>query len=546
VNGIKVIVTTRLLHVCRQMDCQPKVMICMCPLSCYNEDEYEYADEDEVDENWDLFMINLGHGGTPKILPYEIDEVARCIIRRFHGLQLGIKVMARTMKGVNDICRWEYVLNKLKKLEIGQEVEEEVFMVLKRSYDNLMDKDLQNCFLYCALLSDDMECLDHELILKLVENGLINGNRCLEEISDEVEVIFERLGAHSLDYTHCLVKDMACYILKESKRDAMYKVDGKLTKIPLTQEWGVDLEIVHFDRCPIKEIPYGMSPYCPRLSTLIINSAEISHVPENFFEYMNSLTILDLSHNRRLESLPNSITKLRYLVSLVLRGCISLKHVPPLGELQTLSRLVITESSIEEALQGLDTLLNLKWLDLSHNKSLNLDLGSLSNLTKMQYLDLRDTLVVITVEDIQGMKKLERFGGIVDIKDVQKMSGISCELIMYHLIFTDVCGESRRYSWDYNDLHGFYSDSRIIRTMQFENCANFSLTLPKDVTCLRIGENIHSVCLCDALSYNNTFMQKHLCKIDIISCQKLQSLFCFLSSLLLLHRDSVPAASFDT
>jgi hypothetical protein len=93
-----------------------------------------------------------------------------------------------------------------------------------------------------------------------------------------------------------------------------------------------------------------------------------------------------------------------------------------------------------------------------------------------------------------------------------------------------MCGVSRRYSWGYNNLQEFYLDGIINKTMQFENCANFSLTLPKDVTCLRIGENIHSVCLCDALSYNNTFMQKHLCKIDIISCQKLQSLFCFLSS----------------
>jgi hypothetical protein len=153
---------------------------------------------------------------------------------------------------------------------------------------------------------------------------------------------------------------------------------------------------------------------------------------------------------------------------------------------------------------------------------------------------------VITVEYIQGMKKLERFGGIVDIKDVQKMSDISVELIIYHLIYIDVCGESRRYSWDYIDLQDFFLDGAIIRTMQFENCENFSLTLPKDLTCLRIGKNIHLVCLCDALSYNNTFMQRDLYTIDIISCQKLQSLFCFLSSLLLLHRDSVPAASFDT
>ncbi|WJX80945.1 Ulp1 peptidase [Trifolium repens] len=309
-----------------KMDCQPYVMIEMFPLSCYNEDEYQYADQDEfdVDEDWDLFTINLGHGGTPRVLPYEIEKVARCIVERFQGLPLGIKVMARIMKGINDIQRWKHALHKLNKLEMGEELEEEVFKVLKRSYDDLKERDLQNCFLYCAILSDDMECLDYELIMKLVDNGLINGNRCLEEISDEVKVMLKRLEAHSLDYTHGLVKDMACYILKETKRNVMLKLYIELTEIPLAQEWVVDLEIVHFQYCSItlfkkiycsiKEIPDGMSPYCPR------------------------------------------------------------------------------------------------------------------------------------VEDIQGMKKLERFGGIFDIKDyhnyVQKMP----ELKMYYLIFRNVCGESGRYA----------------------------------------------------------------------------------------------------
>jgi sentrin-specific protease 7 len=261
-------------------------MIEMFLLSCYNEDEYQYADQDEfdVDEDWDLFTINLGHGGTPRVLPYEIEKVARCIVERFQGLPLGIKVMARIMKGINDIQRWKHALHKLNKLEMGEELEEEVFKVLKRSYDDLKERDLQNCFLYCAILSDDMECLDYELIMKLVDNGLINGNRCLEEISDEVKVMLKRLEAHSLDYTHRLVKDMACYILKESKRNVMLKFNKELTEIPLAQEWVVDLEIVHFQYCSItlfkkiycsiKEIPDGMSPYCPRLSTFIIHSAK--------------------------------------------------------------------------------------------------------------------------------------------------------------------------------------------------------------------------------------------------------------------------------
>jgi sentrin-specific protease 7 len=287
VNGIKVIVTSRLEHVCHQMDCQPYVMIQMFPLKCHEDKiDYgsEYNDEDEVDADWELFMLKLGYNGTPKILPCEIEEVARCIVERFKGLPLGIKVMARTMKGINDIHRWKHAFDKLNKLEMGQEVEEEVFKVLKHSYDNLKEKDLQNCFLYCAILSGDIECVDYELIMKLVDNGLINGNRCLEEISDEVKVMLIRLGAHSLDYTHRLVKDMACYILKESKRIvATLKFDNELTQISFAQEWKVDLEIVHFLRCSIYEIPEGMSPYCPRLSTLIINEVSVRHIPESFF-----------------------------------------------------------------------------------------------------------------------------------------------------------------------------------------------------------------------------------------------------------------------
>jgi sentrin-specific protease 7 len=156
VNGIKVILTTRLKHVCHQMDCEPNHMIQIVPL---------YTDG----EDWELFLVNLGHNGAHVTLSPEIEKTARDIVDMCEGLPLGIRVMARTMKGIDDIHQWKHALNKLKKLEMGEEVEEEVFKVLKRSYDNLMEKDLKNCFLYCALLSIDHEEFDKDgLIMKLV------------------------------------------------------------------------------------------------------------------------------------------------------------------------------------------------------------------------------------------------------------------------------------------------------------------------------------------------------------------------------------------
>jgi sentrin-specific protease 7 len=546
VNGIKVIVTSRLEHVCHQMDCQPYVMIHMFPLKCHNdryvyaEDDDEYNDEDEVDEDWELFMLKLGYNGTPKTLPYEIETIARCIIERFKGLPLGIEVMARTMKRIGYIHQWKHALNKLKKLEMGEEVEEEVLKVLKRSYDNLMEKELKNCFLFCALLSIDGSdkgggMIDkEELIMKLVDNGQINGNMCLEEIFHEGKTILNKLEAHSLIsmayykdfvFTHPLVRSMACYILKESQRNVIVN-----DKIPLSHEWAIDLELVHIRHCDIEEISEGLSPNCPKLSTLMINNVSISHLPGSFFKYMNSLTILDLSYNKRLESLPYSITNLRSLVSLILKGCHSLKHVPSLRELQALSRLVISNTSIEEVPQGLEKLINLKWLDLSYNMSLNLELGSFSlYFTKLQYLDLRCTRAVITVEDIREMNMLECFGGgIIGCnrydQSMQKYLDMSFGMIKtYHLKLGNVCGKGD-FDWEFSiNLKNLNPFSGKYRCIEFNDCDHFSHILPKDHTILNIHENDHWVCLCDALSYSSS---SSLRKIQINYCQQLESLFC--------------------
>ena len=217
VNGIKVILTTRLKHVCHQMDCQPYAILQMYPLNTH--------------EDWELFMLKLGHDGTPKILPNEIERIGRCIVEIYKGLPLAINVMARTMKRIDDFHQWKHGLNKHEKLELGQMVEEEVFKVLKCSYDNLMAKNLQNCFLYCALLSIDDYNWDRdwdefeidELIMKLVDHGQINGSMCLEEIFVDGNTILNKLQSHSLIsfgyylvVTHPMVRNMACYIWKES------------------------------------------------------------------------------------------------------------------------------------------------------------------------------------------------------------------------------------------------------------------------------------------------------------------------------------------
>lgn len=179
-----------------------------------------------------------------------------------------------------------------------------------------------------------------------------------------------------------------------------------------------------------------MSPNCDKLSVLIMNQLQFSDVPISFFKYMNALLVLDISYNKYLVSLPDSLSNLKSLTSLILRECVSLKNVPPLGDLQALSRLVISDSFIEEAPKGLEKLVNLKWLDLSNNRSLKLKLGSfLSNLTKMQYFNLLSISAVVTMEDVQGMKMLECFEGAFDCKHyhAQNMVDMIYGLNTYHV-----------------------------------------------------------------------------------------------------------------
>ncbi|XP_057436255.1 putative disease resistance protein At4g10780 [Lotus japonicus] len=307
VNGsIKVILITRLIHVCQQMDCSPKNMIRIWPL--------------DSDETWELFLVKLGHQGTPVKLSSEVEKIARSVVKKCGSLPLAINVMARTMKGkLDDVDGWKHKLNKLNKGEMGEEMEEEVLKVLKLSYDNLVDENIQNCFLYSALLP----CFTtDDLIMKLVEKGLINGMRSLEEIFAEGRTILGKLEDHSLNLLRgvleymspervlLLMSYLACYIMKGRHQYAMFKYEKGL---PRLQEWTTDLEMVSL-KFSEEEIPGDMSPCCPILSSLILCDGNISSIPERFFEHMNALTVLDLSRNESLTALPNSLSMLKNCV----------------------------------------------------------------------------------------------------------------------------------------------------------------------------------------------------------------------------------------
>ncbi|KAL1322986.1 hypothetical protein HN51_068007 [Arachis hypogaea] len=521
INGSKLIITSRLKHVLRQMDCPTSRLkhvlrqmdcptsniITMYPLS--------------HGECLELFLLRLGEYHKTHSPPN-----AWNIARECGGLPLAISVMARTMKGVDNIHQWRHALNKLKRGEMGGEMEEEVFQVLKASYDNLTHKSMQNSFLQCALYSEFWK--DDKIIMNLVDSGAINGRRRLDAIFDEGHTIFSELEDHSLllrfRNIQNSVRNMACHILKESQR-LIVRCGKELTGIPHVHEWTADLELVSLDRNRIKEIPAGISPNCPRLSTLILSNNCISSIPDCFFTHMKSLAILDLSQNGSLTSLPDSLSDLTCLVSLLLDGCSALAKVPPLGRLQKLSRLVISHTQVEVVL-GLEMLTNLRWLDLSYNKKLRLESGRvLCGLTNLQYLNLFDaTLSNVEIEDVQGLTTLEYFlGGFNDIKSYHNfVAGIwnTGSAPKSYLLYLGSIDNSE---WIFESDYRFSPSGDDHQIVHLLDCEESPHLLPKDLTNISIECNPRWKSLCDALS---NITPSSLDNIQIERCTEMKSVLC--------------------
>ncbi|GFZ04796.1 hypothetical protein Acr_17g0003680 [Actinidia rufa] len=116
--------------------------------------------------------------------------------------------------------------------------------------------------------------------------------------------------AGSMREMHDLMMDMALKITKAGHSQYMVKASVGLKDIPAEWEWTEDLDKVS--------------------------------LMDSFFEHMHALHVLDLSENRVLEKLRNSISDLENLTALKFQGCI--KELP----------------------HGVNRLVNLKYLNMEH------------------------------------------------------------------------------------------------------------------------------------------------------------------------------------
>ncbi|XP_017629319.1 probable disease resistance protein At4g27220 [Gossypium arboreum] len=349
VNGC-IVLTTRSEEVIRSMGCKKVQVACL-----------------SMHDAMDLFLSKVGQdvSATPTL-----ELFMKLVVGECDGLPLALVTLAASMKGISNPRLWKNVVNELRGyIRNIQDIEDKVFGSLKFSYDRLKKED-QDCFSYCALYPEDHQIEKKEIIQYWMEAGLIdemgsrkamedNGHSILEKF--EQNCLLERVENSAYVKMHDVFRDMALHI---NRKRFMVKAGKQLKELPNEEEWGEDLEKVSLMYNSISAIPQHMKcPKFPKLTTLLLSRNSLREIPESFFEHFPNLKILDLSHNP-FESLPSSISALEKLTALLLNGCYNLESLPSVLKLQALKKLRLRGSGIKEIPQGLEMLVNLRYLDL--------------------------------------------------------------------------------------------------------------------------------------------------------------------------------------
>ncbi|XP_052885756.1 disease resistance protein RPS5-like [Gossypium arboreum] len=338
-NGSKLIFTTRSLEVCGEMGARKKIKV-----ECL-----------ELEKAWELFQDKVGYE-TLNSHP-DIQNLAKQVAERCGGLPLALITIGRAMACKTTLGEWKYAIEMLKRCALPK-MENEVFPLLKFSYDNLPNATMKCCLLYCCLHPEDYCIPKNRLVEYWFCEGLLNEfdrisdaqmqgddiinsllNACLLENGDE-------LGEDCVKM-HDVIRDMALWItheLKATENDFFVKAGAQLFEEPDVKIWE---SVKRMSVMENKLEVLNETPKCPNLRTLFLSQNELKVINDGFFQFIPHLIVLDLSKNPELQTLPKGISQ---LISL---ECLDLSY-----------------TGMEELPIELKSLTKLKMLDLNYMENL--------------------------------------------------------------------------------------------------------------------------------------------------------------------------------
>ncbi|KAK6153712.1 hypothetical protein DH2020_013351 [Rehmannia glutinosa] len=324
----KVVFTTRYEDVCGYMEADKKIKIECLP----REDAFT------------LFRKKVGMS-TLNAHP-SLTNLAEVVAEECKGLPLALITVGRSMANKKDPRDWDRAIKRLRKDPSKiMGMDEEVFHILKFSYDSLNGDLVKSCFIYCCIYPEDHDILIEDLLELWIGEGLLDEFDDIHEARDEGREIIGCIKAASLlengkseEYVkmHDVIRDMALWIsggfIAKTNRYLVLNHVGfvevdlvtsrmKTERISL---WGRSIN-------SITEIPS-----CPNVLTFLARNTTIRTFPSDFLQFMPVMRVLDLSFNFHLAELPSGIGKLVELEFLNLSNT-RIRELP--AELKNLTKM---------------------------------------------------------------------------------------------------------------------------------------------------------------------------------------------------------------
>ncbi|XP_052486416.1 disease resistance protein At4g27190-like [Gossypium raimondii] len=124
----------------------------------------------------------------------------------------------------------------------------------------------------------------------------------------------------------------------------------------------------------------------------------------------------------KIVSLPNFISKLKNLTTLLLSGYSKLRDLPCLLILQESKKLDLSGTKIKEVPEGMDMLIKLRYLDIQVFTLIEIPAGLLPKLVHLQHLSVsgNNEKTSLKAEEIEPLKKLECLTG--HFKDISEFN----------------------------------------------------------------------------------------------------------------------------
>ncbi|XWS20397.1 hypothetical protein CRYUN_Cryun31cG0097700 [Craigia yunnanensis] len=301
-NGCKLIFTTRSIEVCGQMRAHKKIEVTCLP----------------EEKAWKLFEEHVGKD----ILDSHptIRELAQEVAKECGGLPLALITIGRAMACKKTPEEWEYAIEVLKRSAnfVFPNMGEEVYPLLKFSFDSLPNDMVRYCFLYCSLFPEDHVISKEMLVDCWITEGFMDEHDNIRKAQNQGHHIIGSLIHACLledfgDWNirmHDVIRDMSLWIActyEAEKWKFFVQAGYHLTKMPEIGKWkGIRrMSLTHNKIENLIE-----TPNCPDLQTLFLNYNQLKVIHNDFFQFMCGLKVLSLRGNIGLRELPVGILKL--------------------------------------------------------------------------------------------------------------------------------------------------------------------------------------------------------------------------------------------